>query len=347
MNKKILWATLSPLAIISPIATIVSCSSSNSQDVLNAKANIEKNFKIFQNVIRAVKPTEFSSQIPTLAPKNNYGFKSEITKLAADNELGNIKFRLILKRGSTEQTIDFKQFGFLTRAQDQANKIVEPEKYFKSEQTSDLQINVKTKKKDAKIADYLSGDSTKILKDLVDTSQTGQESSIFKTTPKKDDGYTNLTLHDIRPLEFFGQTIGIQAKIQLTRNNNDSIDYNLNITGFDEAAGRLDQPEVIKKRLETFSEMFTTISSPMKMNGKDYLDVLASSVKETNNLTPYLELNKNPEVEITLNKVNSTNDADGSVNAEFTFKWAKQNKDAVQVEPITKNITLYGFKIKE
>lgn len=344
--KKFLFLSSIGLSSVLPTLTVVSCSDTNTEELLKAKKNIEEFFKFFDDLKRVWKPTTIGGQIPILEPAKNYGFKTNIIKIAADDQFGTMKFRVFLTRGNTSQTIDFKLGGLLTFEKELEEIKIKSADFFNNNNAlipNAPVITVKTKKPDAKIDDYLK--QNKDIFDLVDLETIGNESAIFKKLPPADQGY-DILKSNIKPIILFGKKIGIKADLELIKDKHSSIVHSLNILGFDEADKVLQEPEVLKLRLNNFINLFENLASPIKING-DYLDQDPEVITTKQELENFLDLNidfpdftNNVDVELVDVVNNSGNKKEGSIKAIFNFKW----KANPEIKEENKEIKLYGFK---
>ena len=344
--KKFLFLSSIGLSSVLPTLTVVSCSDTNTEELLKAKKNIEEFFKFFDDLKRVWKPTTIGGQIPILEPAKNYGFKTNIIKIAADDQFGTIKFRVFLTRGNTSQTIDFKLGGLLTFEKELEEIKIKSADFFNNNNAlipNAPVITVKTKKPDAKIDDYLK--QNRDIFDLVDLETIGNESAIFKKLPPADQGY-DILKSNIKPIILFGKKIGIKADLELIKDKHSSIVHSLNILGFDEADKVLQEPEVLKLRLNNFVNLFENLASPIKTSD-DYLDKDPETITTKQELENFLDLNinfpdftNNVDVELVDVVNNSGNKKEGSIKAVFNFKW----KTSPEIKEENKEIKLYGFK---
>ena len=344
--KRFLFLSSIGLSSVLPALTVVSCSDTNTEELFKAKKNIEEFFKFFDDLKRIWKPTTIGGQIPILEPAKNYGFKTNIIKIAADDQFGTMKFRVFLTRGNTTQTIDFKLGGLLTFEKELEETKIKSTDFFKN--NNDLipnapVITVKSKKPDAKIDDYLKED--KDIFELVDLQTTTTESAIFKKLPPADQGY-DILKSNLRPIVLFDKKIGIKVDLELIKDKQSSIVHSLNILGFDEADKVLQEPEVLKLRLNNFINLFENLASPIKTSG-DYLDQDPETITTKQELKKFLDLKidfpdftDRVDVELVDIVKNSGNKKEGSIKAIFNFKW----KTSPEIKEENKEIKLYGFK---
>lgn len=287
------------------------------------------------------KASEYNvSQLKTLPPEQNFGFKTIITDNNKNNDNDGTKSIKITveKNAKNKETFDLLIDGFLTDKQ-YLNETTIPSRSV-VDSNNDGAILTNTKNPNAIIDESLSEQKINELVDLKKTifKKSNKDST---STPTIDD--FKIKFQTIEAWKIGGLSVGIKAQfyVQLTNQTYDwhSQTYDLYIKGFNEVEA-ISQSSLIK-----WSKVSTVMNAVIKTK-----NVFASSIKNKSDLDKLISDNfktfktlNNKDIQVELIDVlaNTANDYNGSIKAIFRFKW-KDNPEFSSVQ-IT---TVYGFSVK-
>lgn len=377
---------LAPLAI-APIAVVASCSSGtdvNAQDFEKASKNAETFFKDNSYLLKNQKPSSFTggNAFLALSPRQNYGFKTYAkTKdvRPSDDANGTRLVELTLERGKFSKSITFELTGFLTTAQETAEKDedLKIENYLnldmvgtpidsantnpKTVKKVSVLVNNYDKESDApkagEISTYLKDENKfwELFKKEVGTEKDG---GAFKTLFKKalpEDKKVELKLVG-KPEQKVANGVKapiIVADVQLAKGDQRSSIVRIELGGF-----LINKTFINKDLLDQAATAYGNYYSPVKPGAdkhNGYLDKLASTITDISDLKNQLQsdwavfggTDAIPvEIQVDIKSISSKDDSRGSVTVKAEFKWKNVKDEEVAKQVVEKDITLYGFKIK-
>lgn len=365
MSKKLYWSWLIPV-VISPLFVVVACAnngdhSSNTganggdngsdgdtkpktdlelatQRVIESLQTHEMHLRTF-NKPSAIRVEQLKMQM--MHPSLNFGFRTKLEKLAADDATGELTLKVNMTRAANE-TKEFviKVGGFLTNDQAKANAIIKPETYFNDISENYFQITLLTKKPDLLIPKDLNEGLIKTLIDLENPNDGNQNNqSVLLKQPLPAD--VKLEITNIKQANLFGvEQAVIQANLNLVKGDLKTGTYLLAIAGFQS------HDLALRQNSDYMINVFDTVGKLVQdldhhPNDDNYVNKKASEIKTVAQLKPYLtNYGTNEQKLFSINKIieNSANDQEGSLKIEISFKnsFDQSTKDQV--------IKVYGFQ---
>ena len=304
----------------------------------------------------------------------NYGFKTrilsdhkidaDVTKIQFkqpdyDDQKGQKYILIQLERGQEKHCVSAVLNGFVTNEQNYFMQTVcQPTDYLNLDQPQGRQISIWNQDDDALITERLELDQLKEIICIYPNQESGKAPnanqknwtrSILKQPLAPG---MQLVFSQIEQSSFHNVYYpAIMAQIQLAQGHQKSPTFQLLVDYFptDEKSWFRDY-----SNLHQVWDLLETVHNPLKIAaGQDYLQVYASAIKTTSQLEQlfkpnyqnfFLNLN-HPASEINFYLINlipnSANDAEGSLQATFSFQW----KNDATHKRHRRNFVLYGFKI--
>ena len=311
--------------------------------------------------------SDFNLDQIKISPAINYGYKTKIQsnkiyqldsgnhariEVDHDNKKGQKSIVICLERGQENHAIPAILTGFLTIEQNEfIENILDPDDYLNLEH-NEKKLKIFKETNHLFIFNFLNENS---LKKLIQIRPLGEheyacesgESILKNNLPSGVNlHFKNIKQRQVNMVDF----PEIEFNLQLSYKNSLSPIYKVYVDYFqDEKAEWLFDPDI----LEDVINKFVTIYSPVCSNDCDYLSILPSQIKTTDTLKKYLKQEGNlkqfllekssiTEFESRLIRLveDSANDKEGSIVADFVFKWNKSDLT------LRKKVKLYGFKVK-
>lgn len=371
---------LAPLAI-APIAVVASCSSGtdvNAQDFEKASANVKAFLEANSYLLNNQKPSSFvgGNAFLALSPRQNYGFQTyaKPAQINSDDDTkGQRNFEVTLQRGEYKKSFNFTLTGFLTSAQENAekdNKDLKIENFLNLDEIVPTNKDAKAFKKVSVLVDNYN-DKEKAPKAGEISKYLDEKKfwELFKkeTGTSKDGGaFTTLFKEGIKTNEVRLELVGkpkqkvtngvnspiIIADVQLAKGNQRSSVVRVELGGF-----LVDKTFITQSLLDQAATAYGNYYSPVKPGAdkyNGYLDTQASTIKSIEELKAQLQSDWNVfggtdaipvEINVEIKSFSNQNDSRGSVTVRAKFTWKGATNPDITKQVVEKDITLYGFKI--
>lgn len=370
---------LAPLAI-APIAVVASCSSGtdvNAQDFEKASANVKAFLEANSYLLNSQKPSSFvgGNAFLALSPRQNYGFQTyaKPAQINSDDDTkGQRNFEVTLQRGEYKKSFNFTLTGFLTSAQENAEKDsdLKIENFLNLDEIVPTNKDAKAFKKVSVLVDNYN-DEAKAPKAGEISKYLDEEKfwELFKKatgTSKAGGAFTTLFKEEIKTNEVQLKLVGkpkqkvtngvnspiIIADVQLAKGNQRSSVVRVELGGF-----LVDKTFITQSLLDQAATAYGNYYSPVKPGAdkyNGYLDTQASTIKSTEELKAQLQSDWNVfggtdaipvEINVEIKSLSNQNDSRGSVTVRAKFTWEGATNPDITKQVVEKDITLYGFKI--
>ena len=387
MNKKVFFlGALGPF-MVSPLI-ISSCSQQGVDFQAKAFANIalalEKTITAKASTLLTKKASEVKiadfqldeqTKHQILYPSQNFGFTSQIQadSIAADDQNGQLSFKVLISRGNEKQTKDFTLKNFKTTNQAAADALIKPEDYFNVSNIGIPYIEMNTKNDQQVIGDFVKqinllddAGRQKKLEELIEIKPKpgsqellAKQGGPFIQSLLKQELRLGLSLkfNDFEIIDLLGVPGGIRTRVQLVDNvqpdETETISsvFVLDIIGFKETQTKILSQQFLDRFV---SDFFSSLNSPIANVGKVLPLASTITTKEAlQNLISDSAPNL-PNTEITFQLVslvpNSQNDQVGSLRATFNFTLNRLSTGPADTPKEFKinnrEVTLFGFEIK-